>query len=69
LYKNCQVLFRQHNFGNNLSWSRISNGAVLGLQSGRLRARSIGVLLGPGRIEDLTLAQLSELPCPVVFFN
>jgi nucleotide-binding universal stress UspA family protein len=33
------------------------------------RSRHFGVLLWPGRIEDLTPAQLSELPCPVVVFN
>lgn len=33
------------------------------------RNRRLGVLLWPGRIEDLTPAQLSELPCPVVVFN
>jgi nucleotide-binding universal stress UspA family protein len=30
------------------------------------RSRHFGVLLWPGRMEDLTPAQLSELPCPVV---
>jgi hypothetical protein len=30
------------------------------------RSRKFGVLLWPGRIEDLTPAQLSDLPCPVV---
>ena len=30
------------------------------------RSRKFGVLMWPGRIEDLTTAQLSELPCPVV---
>jgi hypothetical protein len=33
------------------------------------RNRELGVLLWPERIEDLTPAQLSELPCPVVVFN
>jgi len=33
------------------------------------RSRHFGVLLWPGRIEDLSPAQLSELPCPVVIFN
>lgn len=33
------------------------------------RSRNLGVLLWPGRIEDLTPAQLSELPCPVVVLN
>jgi hypothetical protein len=33
------------------------------------RSRHIGVLLWHGRIEDLTPAQLSELPCPLVVFN
>ena len=33
------------------------------------RSRKFGVLLWPGRIEDLTSAQLSELPCPVVILN
>jgi len=30
------------------------------------RSRHFGVLLWPGRIEDLTPAQLSGLPCPLV---
>jgi len=30
------------------------------------RSRHFGALLWPGRIEDLTPAQLTELPCPVV---
>jgi len=30
------------------------------------RNRHFGVLIWPGRIEDLTPAQMSELPCPVV---
>jgi hypothetical protein len=30
------------------------------------RSRHFGVLLWPGRIDDLTPAQLSDLPCPVV---
>ena len=30
------------------------------------RSRHFGVLMWPGRIEDLTPAQMSELPCPVV---
>ncbi len=33
------------------------------------RSRHFGVLLWPGCIEDLSPAQLSELPCPVVIFN
>jgi hypothetical protein len=33
------------------------------------RSRKLGVLLWPGCMEDLTTAQLSELPCPVVIFN
>ena len=33
------------------------------------RSRSLGVLLWPGCIENLSTAQLSELPCPVVVFN
>jgi hypothetical protein len=33
------------------------------------RSRKFGVLLWPGCIEDLTPAQLSGLPCPVVVFN
>ncbi|MGP1675842.1 MAG: hypothetical protein ACTS6J_01630 [Burkholderiales bacterium] len=33
------------------------------------RSRNLGVLLWPGRVEDLTPAQLSELPCPVVVLN
>ena len=33
------------------------------------RNRDLGVLLWPGCIEDLTQAQLSELPCPVVVLN
>jgi len=33
------------------------------------RSRHFGVLLWPGRIENLTPAQLSELPCPVVVLN
>jgi nucleotide-binding universal stress UspA family protein len=33
------------------------------------RSRRPGVLLWPGRIEDLSPAQLSELPCPVVVLN
>jgi len=33
------------------------------------RSRHYGVLLWPGCIGDLTPAQLSELPCPVVVFN
>lgn len=33
------------------------------------RSRHFGVLLWPGRIEDLAPAQLSELPCPVVVLN
>ena len=33
------------------------------------RSGKLGVLLWPGCIEDLTPAQLSELPCPVVILN
>ena len=33
------------------------------------RSRHFGVLLWPGRIEDLAPAQLSELPCPVVVIS
>ena len=33
------------------------------------RSRKLGVLLWRGRIEDLTPAQLSELPCPVAVLN
>ncbi len=33
------------------------------------RSRKLGVLLWPGRIEDLTPAQLSGLPCPLVVLN
>ena len=33
------------------------------------RSRHFGVLLWTGCIEDLTLAQLSELPCPVVLIT
>ncbi len=33
------------------------------------RSRGLGVLLWPGNVEDFTLAQLSELPCPVVVLN
>lgn len=33
------------------------------------RSRELGVLLWPGRIEDLTATQLSGLPCPLVVIN
>jgi len=59
----------QHLAGRTSASYQYLPGSEPGIILRTVRSRKLGVLLWPGRIEDLTPAQLSELPCPVVVFN
>jgi nucleotide-binding universal stress UspA family protein len=68
-FKNLRQLAAQHLAARPDASYLYLHGSEPGTVLRTARSRKLGVLLWPGHIEDLTPAQLSELPCPVVVLN